>query len=114
MPVRLSFVTERLGPETCAIALAGELDLYTCPEFKQELMRVIGEGARAIVVDLSATTFIDSTALGVLLRAMQHLRQRDSGTLSLVITDPSIRRIFEVTGLDRVFPIFTSRVEAAG
>jgi anti-sigma B factor antagonist len=58
--------TEQLGDGTSLISLAGEVDLYTAPEFKQQLLEVIGQGAKTVLVDLTDTTFIDSTTLGVL------------------------------------------------
>jgi anti-sigma B factor antagonist len=109
--VKLSIATEARSAEEFVIALSGEVDLYTCPEFKQELLGVIGRGAKHVVVDLEATTFVDSTALGVLLRGVQRLRQMD-GRLSVACDDPNIRKIFEVTGLDRVFSVYRTREEA--
>ena len=58
--------TEQLGNDVYVISLAGEVDLYTAPEFKQQLLEVIGQGGKQVVVDFSNTTFIDSTTLGVL------------------------------------------------
>jgi|SRR5688500_11057171 anti-sigma B factor antagonist len=104
--------TEQAGSDTYVIALSGELDLYSCPEFKDELLRVIAERARHVVIDLAATTFIDSTALGVLLRGVQRLRQTSDGDLSVACSDPNICKVFEVTGLDRVFSVYPSREEA--
>ena len=104
--------TEQAGSDAYVIALSGELDLYSCPEFKDELLRVIAEGARHVVIDLAATTFIDSTALGVILRGVQRLRQTSDGALSVACSDPNICKVFEVTGLDRVFSVYPSREEA--
>ena len=93
------------------ISLAGEVDLYTAPEFKQQLLDVIGEGGKDVVVDFSDTTFIDSTTLGVLVGGVKRLRAQD-GRLSLVCSDRNITKIFEITGLDRVFTIYLTRDEA--
>jgi anti-sigma B factor antagonist len=111
--MRLGVVTEQVGDDVYVVAPTGELDLYTCPEFKDELLRVVATGARHVVVDLSLTTFVDSTALGVLLRGDERLKEAD-GRLSVVCPDEKILRVFEVTGLDRVFEIFGSRTEALG
>ena len=93
------------------IALAGEVDLYTAPEFKQQLLDVIGKGGKDVIVDFSDTTFIDSTTLGVLVGGVKRLRTND-GQLSLVCSDRNITKIFEITGLDRVFTIYPTRDEA--
>ena len=103
--------TEELGDSSYAISLAGEVDLYTAPDFKQQLLEVIGQGAKHVVVDFSDTTFIDSTTLGVLVGGVKRLRTND-GQLSLICSDRNITKIFEITGLDRVFTIYPSRDEA--
>jgi anti-sigma B factor antagonist len=103
--------TEQLDDKSYVIALAGEVDLYTAPEFKHQLLEVIGQGAKEVVVDFSDTTFIDSTTLGVLVGGVKRLRTNE-GQLSLVCSDRNITKIFEITGLDRVFTIYGSRDEA--
>src|SRR5918911_119725 len=103
--------TEQLGDSSYVISLAGEVDLYTAPEFKQQLLEVIGQGAKHVVGDFSDTTFLDSTTLGVLVGGVKRLRSND-GQRSLVCRDRNITKIFEITGLDRVFTIYPSRAEA--
>ena len=103
--------TEELANDAYVIALTGEVDLYTAPEFKQQLLEVIGQGAKEVVVDFSDTTFIDSTTLGVLVGGVKRLRP-NGGRLSLVCNDRNITKIFEITGLDRVFSIYPTRDEA--
>ena len=103
--------TEQLGDDAYVISLAGEVDLYTAPEFKQQLLEVIGQGGKQVIVDFTDTTFIDSTTLGVLVGGVKRLRTND-GQLALVCSDRNITKIFEITGLDRVFTIYPTRVEA--
>jgi anti-sigma B factor antagonist len=103
--------TETISNDAYVIALAGEVDLYTAPEFKQQLLDVIDKGAKSVIVDFSDTTFIDSTTLGVLVGGVKRLRTND-GQLSLVCSDRNITKIFEITGLDRVFTIHPTRAEA--
>jgi anti-sigma B factor antagonist len=103
--------TEELGNDAYVISLAGEVDLYTAPEFKEQLLEVVGKGGKEVVVDLSRTTFIDSTTLGVLVGGIKRLRPT-GGQLTLVCSDRNITKIFEITGLDKVFPIYASRTEA--
>ena len=92
------------------VTLEGEVDLYTAPEFKEVLLRGIDEGARNVVVDLSAVTFVDSTALGVLVGGGKRLL--DSGSLRIVCGDERIRRILEIAGLAGVFTIYLTLDEA--
>jgi anti-sigma B factor antagonist len=103
--------TQQVGNDAYVIALAGEVDLYTAPEFKQQLLDVIAQGGKEVVVDFTDTTFIDSTTLGVLVGGVKRLRSND-GQLSLVCSDRNITKIFEITGLDRVFTIYPTRQEA--
>jgi len=109
--VNFDINTEQLDDSSYVISLAGEVDLYTAPEFKQQLLEVINQGAKEVIVDFSNTTFIDSTTLGVLVGGVKRLRAQE-GRLSLVCSDRNITKIFEITGLDRVFTIYGSRDEA--
>lgn len=112
--MKLELETEQLGAATYVVSTGGDIDLYTSPDLEHELARLIDQGAREIVVELARTSFVDSTALGILVRAARELRKRDDGRLALVVTDDALRRTFEITGLDRVFSIHGSRAEAVG
>jgi anti-sigma B factor antagonist len=110
--VNFSLSTEKLDVGADYIVyLAGEVDLYTAPELKQELHRLVGEGATRLVIDMSETTFIDSTTLGVLLSVVKRVRP-EGGAVVVVCPDRNVRRIFEITLLDRVFAIVDTRDEA--
>lgn len=100
-----------LAGDLALVELAGQVDLHTAPQLKEQLLAAIDEGAVNVVVDLSEATFIDSMTLGVLLGAVKRLRPR-GGRLRIVCTDPSIRKIFEITLLDRVFSLYSTRDEA--
>ena len=102
---------ELASDDVWVIALSGEVDLYTAPEFKEQLLDVIAKGAKHVIVDLTDTTFIDSTTLGVLVGGVKRLRP-EGGQLSIVCSDRNITKIFEITGLNRVFPIHADRTEA--
>lgn len=102
---------EEIDGQTHVIELGGEVDLYTAPEFKERMVQLIESGKKQVIVDLSKATFIDSTTLGVLVGGVKRLRPA-GGSLALVCTDQNIRKIFEITGLDRVFPIHDTREQA--
>jgi anti-sigma B factor antagonist len=102
---------ERVGDACAVLTLGGEVDLHTAPELRERLTAAIEDGCSELVVDLTEVTFIDSMTLGVLLGALKRLRQR-SGDLKIVISDPSLRRIFEITLLDSVFALFDNRAAA--
>jgi anti-sigma B factor antagonist len=93
------------------VSVAGEIDLFTAPELKQRLSSLIDSGRRLLVIDLSETTFLDSTALGALIGAVKRLRAHD-GELVIVNRDETIAKTFEITGLDQIFTIRPTRAEA--
>ncbi len=105
-------ITEQpIDGERHVLAVRGEIDLFTAPELKQVLAESIEGGRVRIIVDLTDTTFLDSTALGVLIGAVKRLRSRD-GALAIVNIDENIAKTFEITGLDQVFTIVPTREEA--
>lgn len=100
----------RIGRGVHVVALGGEIDLHTAPRLDEALFGAIHEGAQRVLVDLAGTTFVDSTVLGVLLRA--HRRLDDTGgRLVVVSNDPRILRTLEVTGLDRTLAVEPSLTE---
>jgi anti-sigma B factor antagonist len=111
MAGEFSITSDPLDDERQVIAVAGEVDLFTAPELKAALAEAMDAGRIRLVVDLTDTTFLDSTALGVLIGTVKRLRMRD-GRLTLVNTDPNIAKTFDITGLDQIFTICSTR-EAA-
>jgi anti-sigma B factor antagonist len=102
---------EPVDEVTHVVSVHGDVDLFTAPELKQRIVDVIERGRTRIVVDLTGATSIDSTTLGVLIGAVKRLRLRD-GDLAVAARDPMIVRTFEITGLDEVFGVLSSREEA--
>ena len=96
--------SERLEGGAVVVSVRGELDLYTVPQLKRVLRDADGGGP--VVIELSECTFIDSTALGVLVEANRRLNSK--AQLSIVATSPVIQRPFELTGLDREFTFHPS------
>ena len=108
-PLRITVA--RFGDESYVIALAGELDISTSDRLAEELDRLLDGGARRLVVDLLGVTFFGSVGLGLLTRAAK--RTHGVGGECIVVSDdPRINRVFEITGLDRVFRIERSLMEA--
>lgn len=102
---------EPAGDGVILLAIRGDADLHVAPELRDRLAREIEDGASAVVLDLSRATFVDSMALGVLLETMKRLRAQ-GGTLRLVVPQTELRRIFEITLLDRVLPLDATREDA--
>ena len=109
--MELEISTEQNG-SACTIALAGEVDVYTAPQLKEELVALIQSGCTRLIVDMDRVTFIDSSGLGVLVSALRRVREKD-GAVRVVCAHDSVLKIFRITGLDKVFPIFSDAAEAS-
>jgi anti-sigma B factor antagonist len=95
---------------TSLVTVEGELDLASAPSLKWALTDVIAAGASQIVLDLTPVTFIDSTALGVLVNVHRHLS--DGARMAIAGADADVLNIFELTGLDATFDMFPTLDEA--
>ncbi len=88
------------------VSLAGELDLYNAHQVREALLECCAEAPDRLVVDLSGVSFIDSTALGVLIEARTRLANR--GGFLLAAPGLETRRALEISGLDRHFAVHDS------
>jgi len=88
----------------CVAALEGELDVSTSEALRAELLQLIDDGGRDIVIDMSELLLIDSTGLGVLVGVLKRILQH-GGEMVLKAPRPAARRVFDITGLDQVFTI---------
>jgi anti-sigma B factor antagonist len=96
---------------TVVLALYGDVDLHSAGELDDRLAAVIARGASSLVVDLTGVTFVDSQGIGALLRGTRRF-DAGAGQLRLVVPGGHIRRVFEITSLDRVFALDQTRQEA--
>jgi anti-sigma B factor antagonist len=97
----------RIGRGVHLVAVGGEIDLHTAPRLDEALFGAIGDGAQRVLVDLAGTTFVDSTVLGILVRAHRCLNDC-GGRLVIVSDDPRILRTLALTGLDRMLSVESS------
>ena len=104
MAIEFAITDRQVDSDTHIVAVTGEIDLFTAPEFKQRVSAPIDAGRSNVVVDLSATTFIDSSSLGVLIGAHRRLKLR-GGSLIVACDDDAIVKTFKITGLDGVFTV---------
>jgi anti-sigma B factor antagonist len=93
------------------VAVTGEVDVATAPLLRDRLNAVIAAAPPLVVVDLLAVSFIDSTALGVLIGAQKRCGESDRG-FRLVVSEARILKIFEITGLTDLFAVFPTTEEA--
>lgn len=93
------------------LKLNGEVDVYTAPKLKSRLVDLVDQGKFKIVVDLEEVDFMDSSGLGVLVGGLKRVRSHD-GAIALICTQENILKIFRITGLVKVFPIFENQDQA--
>jgi len=105
--------TAQLGNDAFVVSVTGEVDMQTSSEIERELRQVLELGGRSVAVDLVEVGFIDSTALGLLIRFQPRFRAR-GGELLIVSDDRRVLRTLEITGLDRIFRIERTLGEAVG
>jgi anti-sigma B factor antagonist len=108
--VDLSLSTRSEGDRT-VVEVGGEIDVYTAPRLREQLVDLVADGKYHLIVDMERVDFLDSTGLGVLVGGLKRVRAHD-GSLRLVCTQERILKIFRITGLTKVFPIHSSVDEA--
>ena len=111
MPIAFSIEDRRVGDDAHVVAVTGEIDLFTAPDFKQHVSAPIEAGVSRVIVDLSATTFIDSSSLGVLIGAHRRLAARER-SLVVVASTSAVRKTLRITGLDGLFQVVKTLDEA--
>lgn len=93
------------------LAIIGEIDFHSSSQLRDDIADAIGvEDDERLLLDLSGVTFIDSTALSVMVST--HKRLRRHGHALRVVAAPSVRRVLGITGLDRVFEVHDTRDDA--
>jgi anti-sigma B factor antagonist len=95
------------GSDRYVITVSGEVDLATSPQLDTAVIAAIDSGATSVVIDLTDVSFMDSSGLGVIVRALKRCREAEND-LDLVITNERVLKVFGITGLDQVIPIHAS------
>jgi anti-sigma B factor antagonist len=109
-PAAFEICREELDRRTSLVAVQGELDLSTAPRLKWMLIDSLQMGLSRLLVDLSRATFMDSTALGVLVGVKRKLDVDER--LAIVCPRSDLLKIFEFSGMDGAFAIFPTLEEA--
>ena len=93
------------------LELEGELDAYTCSRLREAMIEAIEEGGANLVVNMKDVEYIDSSGLGTLVGGLKRVSEKQ-GVIAVCCTNPQIRKVFDITGLVKVFPIYGSEQEA--
>jgi anti-sigma B factor antagonist len=97
--------------EIVVVAPQGELDAASAPQLRADLDRLLSDGVRCFVVDLAAVGFMDSSGLASLVGLFKRVRTSD-GDVRLSGVAGDVRRVLELTRLDRVFDLYDDRATA--
>jgi anti-sigma B factor antagonist len=102
------------GGEVAVVVAGGEIDYAASPQLKARIAEHVEAGRTRLVLDLSTVTFIDSTAIGVLMGAVMRLDELGGGSVAVVCAEENKRvlRIFEIVGIDSLLELHSSREEA--
>jgi anti-sigma B factor antagonist len=107
-----TFHTKAITAGDCAVLrMTGEIDVFTAPELRQQIIDLVDDGTRHIVGDLRGVDFLDSTGLGILVGSLKRLRLRQ-GSLTLVTSTGRILELFDITGLSQAFVLHRTVLDA--
>lgn len=109
MDIKIS--TKQLKDNRQVVEIQGEIDVYTSPKVKEAITALIEQGNYFLVINLEDVRYIDSTGLGVLIGALKRVREHE-GNITLVCNNPQIKKIFNITGLVKIFGISKTEEEA--
>lgn len=104
-PQAFIVASTQLDDGTPVVYVMGEVDAATAPALERTLLDVAGSGK--LVVDLTGCSFLDSRGLRVLVAAKGRL-ERSNRSLALVLSNPSVMRVFELTGSRGSFDFYPS------
>lgn len=88
----------------CLVEIKGEIDAYTAPQLKSELVPIAEQKGIQLTLDLSNVSYIDSTGLGVLVGTLK-LTRKNEGNMSLIGLNDRVSRLFKITGLNEIMDI---------
>jgi anti-sigma B factor antagonist len=111
LPMTASFLVEadELADGIRELRVEGELDQATVRNLELPLAAAIDSGARAILVNLNDCEFIDSTGLGLLVNARDRIAADDGRTFGVCCPHEQVRRLLEITGIDRAIDLHETR-----
>jgi anti-sigma B factor antagonist len=96
--------------EEIVVLVAGEIDAYTAPKLREELLSLAAAGNKSITVNLKDVSYLDSTGLGVFVGLFKQLKE-NGGELKLTHLSDRLKRLFEITGLSNVMSISSTSEE---
>ncbi len=100
-----------LAEDVLVLRPRGELDVQTSQPLREEIEESIRRGMKKLLVDMSRVTYVDSSALGVLVTGLKMAR-KSNGVLKLYGLQSNVRRVFDLTRLSKFFEIYDTEEQA--
>lgn len=91
--------------------LVGEVDAYTCSSFRDAMIKALNGQNASLIISMNGVEYIDSTGLGALVGGLKRASEKH-GHIYIVCTNPQVTKVFEITGLIKVFPVYATVEEA--
>lgn len=104
-------ITQESVDDMLVLHLEGELDTYNCGQLRSTLVEHVEEGKNRIIVDMTGVEYIDSTGLGSLVGGLKRVSEH-GGVMRIVCRNPQILKVFEITSLNKVFPMYATLKDA--
>jgi anti-sigma B factor antagonist len=104
MEMDLNIAVRHNGRATI-LELKGEVDAYTSARFREVMVETIENGGANLVISMLSVEYIDSSGLGALVGGLKRASEND-GKIVIVCDQPQVRKVFEITGLEKVFPLY--------
>ena len=108
-PNEFVVTTESAGEDALVVRVSGDLDLATSPRFSEAL--AAAAATRHVVIDLTGCTFLDSSGVRALAQAARKIPEGER-RVDVVAGSPGVRRVLEITGVDRMVPVHRSLEDA--
>jgi anti-sigma B factor antagonist len=112
MSIDIKVETRKSG-EWAVVDVEGEVDVFTAPKLREQIIALLTGGSNRMVVNLEKVGFMDSTGLGVLVGGLKRVKEKE-GTLALAGAHGTVLRVLNVTGLNSVFPMHETVEQATG
>ena len=109
-PRSLIDAVRKIG-EDIVVDVSGEIDLECSSDFQSELLKVLDEKPRKLVINFAGVTYMDSSGIASLVKLLSHVRRTGMG-LAFACVGGKVKNIFEITRLDKVFDIYATEEEA--
>lgn len=93
------------------IQIEGDVDLYSSPQIRKIILEQVDQKRKSLLIDLQGVTYMDSSGVATLVEALQRMNEY-KGKLCIYNIQGTVRDVFELSRLDKVFDIYEDETEA--